>query len=102
MEKFWKDIMNCLLGVALYHEELPDEDTWVDQYFYEVQNMIDDIKNFHRSITSAGLEVSNDVMANFLIYAEAEHIGNERLVQKSAVDMNTLLILAAQINDELN
>lgn len=102
MNDFWKNIMNCLLGVALYHGALPNEETWVQQYKYETENMVEDIKNFHESAKQAGLEISNEAMAMFLIYTEYDHIGNDHIVKKSSVDMNTLLVLAVQINDELN
>lgn len=102
MDKFWEDIMNCLLGVVLYPGQLPDEETWCKQYQYEVNNMIEDIKNFHNSNVDAGLEVSNEAMARFLVYAEAEHIGNAQFVNKFAVDESQMIMIAAKINDELN
>lgn len=102
MEKFWEDIMNCLLGVILYHGQLPDEKSWCEQYKYEVENMIEDIKNFHNDNSNAGLEVSNEAMARFLVYTEADHIGNTRLVESCAVDELQLLMIAAKINDKLN
>ena len=102
MDKFWEDIINCLLGVALYHGRLPDEETWVKEYVYETENMVEDIKHFHESAKSAGMEVSNEAMAMFLIYTEFMHIGNEHIIEESAVDMDTLLVLASQINDKLN
>lgn len=102
MEKFWEDIMNCLLGVVLYHGKLPHEDTWCKQYEYEVNNMIEDIKNFHNDNVDAGLEVSNEAMARFLVYTEADHIGNTQMVNTCPVDESQLLMIAAKINDELN
>lgn len=102
MDKFWEDVMNCLLGVILYHGQLPDEETWCKQYQYEVNNMIEDIKNFHNSNEDAGLEVNNDAMARFLVYTEKEHIGNAQFVNKCAVDELQLLMIASRINDELN
>lgn len=102
MNQLWEDIINGLLGVALYHGKLPDDETWVKQYEHEAQNMMEDIKNFHKSIKSAGLEVSNEAMAMFLIYSEFEHIGNNHLIKKADVDRNTLLFFASKINDELN
>ena len=102
MYKFWEDIMNCLLRVVLYHGQLPDEETWFKQYRYEVNNMIEDTNNFHNSNVDAGLEVSNEAMARFLVYAEADHIGNAQLVNKCAIDASQLLMIAAKINDELN
>ena len=102
MDKFWEDIVNCLLGVALYHGALPDEKTWVEEYWYETNSMVEDIKHFHESVKSAGMEVSNETMAMFLIYTEFMHIGNDHFIEEAPVDMNTLLILASQINDELN
>ena len=102
MDKFWEDIMNCLLGVVLYHGKLPDEETWCKQYQYEVNNMIEDIKNFHNSNVDAGLKVSNQAMARFLVHTEADHIGNAQFVNKCAVDELQLLMIASKINDELN
>ena len=102
MDNFWEDIMNCLLGVVLYHGQLPNEETWCKQYQYEVNNMIEDIKNFHNSNIDAGLEVSNEAMARFLVYTEANHIGNTQFVNRCAVDELQLLMIASKINDELN
>lgn len=101
-ENFWEDVMNCLLGVILYHGDLPDEDTWCNQYQYEVENMIEDIKNFHKSNNEAGLEISNEAMSKFLVYTEWMHIGNDRLVKKCAIDKEQLLFISAKILDELN
>lgn len=74
MDKFWEDIMNCLLGVDLYHGKLPDEESWCKEYEYEVNNMVEDIKHFHDDNVDVGLEVSNEEMARFLVYTEAEHL----------------------------
>lgn len=101
MDTFWENIMNCLLGVVLYHGRLPEEDTWCKQYRHEVNNMIEDIKNFHQANTDAGIEVSNESMARFLIYTEREHIGNGHFVNECAVDEFQLVMIAAEINDEL-
>ena len=101
MNEFWKNTMNCLLGVVLYHGKLPDEETWVKQYRPEIENMVEDIKCFHKSVESAGLEVSNEAMALFLIYSESNHIGNDYIVTSEKVDMDMLISLASQINDEL-
>ena len=102
MDKFWEDIMNCLLGVVLYHGQLPDKESWCKQYEYEVNNMVEDIKHFHDYNVDAGLEVSNEAMAKFLVYIESDHIGNAQFVNKCAVDESQLLMIAAKINDELN
>lgn len=74
MDKFWEDIRNCLLGVDLYHGKLPDEESWCKEYEYEVNNMVEDIKHFHDDNVDVGLEVSNEEMARFLVYTEAEHL----------------------------
>ena len=102
MDKFWEDIMNCLLGVVLYHGQLPDEESWCKQYEYEVNNMVEDIKHFHDCNLDAGLGSSDEAMARFLLYTEADHIGNAQLVNKCAIDASQLLMIAAKINDELN
>ena len=102
MNKFWEDIMNCLLGVVLYHGQLPDEEMWCKQYEYEVKNMIEDIQHFHASNKDAGIEISNDAMASFLVFTENEHIGNTQFVNKCVVDEMQLLTIASKINDELN
>lgn len=102
MNKFWEDIMNSLLGVVLYHGHLPDEESWYRQYEYEINNMIDDIRNFHNCNVDAGLEVSNETMARFLVYTESVHIGNAQFVNSCLVDEAQLIMLAAKINDELN
>lgn len=102
MNQKWKDIMNCLLGVVLYHGRLPEEMSWCEQYNYEVINMIKDIKVYHQSNTEAGLEVSNEAMAHFLVYVEHEHIGNTHFVKSCTVDEVQLLMIAAEINEELN
>lgn len=102
IDKFWEDIMNCLLGVVLYHGQLPNEESWCREYEYEVNNMLDDIKYFHDVNVDAGLEVSNEAMARFLVYTEAKHIGNAQFINKCAVDESQLLMIAAKINDELN
>ena len=102
MNKFWEDIMNCLLGVVLYHGQLPDEESWYKEYEYEVNNMVEDIKHFHNDNVNVGLEVSNEAMARFLVYTEAEHIGNAQFVNKCEIDESQLLMIASKINDELN
>ena len=102
MDKFWEDTMNCLFGVVLYHGQLPDKETWCKQYEYEVNNMIEDIKNFHNSNVDAGLGITNEAMARFLVYTENKHIGNTHLVNSCAVDASQLLMIAVKINDELN
>lgn len=101
MEKFWEDTINWLLAV-LYHGHLPEKESWCKQYTHEVNNMIEDIKHFHQDNIDAGLIVSNESMANFLVYTEREHIGNEHIVKECAVDELQLLMIAAQILDELN
>ena len=101
MEKFWEDIMNDLLGVVLYHGHLPDDETWCRQYDYEVKMMINDIKHFYKANMDAGIEVSDGAMANFLVFTEFEHIGNERLVKECTIDENQLLMVAERINNEL-
>ena len=102
MNNFWKEIMNCLLGVILYHGALPEEKSWYEQYKWEIENMITDIKNFHNALTAAGFEVSNEQMGKFLVYTEHVHISNDRMVQKCPVDELQLCLLASKINDELN
>lgn len=102
MDQKWKDIMNCLLGVVLYHGRLPEEASWCEQYNCEVRSMVKDIKVYHQSNTEAGLEVSNEAMAHFLVYVEHEHIGNTHFVKSCAVDEVRLLLIAAGINKELN
>ncbi len=72
------------------------------QYEYEVNSMVEDIKHFHDDNVDVGLEVSNEAMARFLVYTEANHIGNAQFVNKCAVDESQLLMIAAKINDELN
>ena len=67
-----------------------------------VHNMVEDIKHFHDYNVDAGLEVSNEAMAKFLVYIESDHIGNAQFVNKCAVDESRLLMIAAKINDELN
>ena len=102
MDKFWKDTMNCLLGVVLYHGMLPDEESWCKQYEYEINNIIHEIKNFHKANRDAGFEVSDSEMARFLVYQEFIHIGNEHFVKECVVDESQLLTIAAKINNELN
>ena len=51
MNQKWKDIMNCLLGVVLYHGRLPEESSWCEQYNCEVRSMVKDIKAYHQSNT---------------------------------------------------
>lgn len=70
MDKFWENIMNCLLD-TLYHGALPEDGSWCQQYTYEIENMIEDIKNFHQDNRHAGFEVSNESMARFFcVYRE--------------------------------
>lgn len=94
----WEDIMNCLLGVVLYHGQLPDEESWYKQYEYEINNMVEDIEHFYNDNINAGLEVSAESMARFLVYTEACHIGNTQFVNKCAVDKSQLLMIATKIN----
>lgn len=79
MDQKWKDIMERLLGKVLYHGWIPEESSWCEEYSYEIENMMKDIKEFYRSSTDAGLEVSNETMAHFLVYAERQHIDNTHL-----------------------
>ena len=102
MDKFWEDTMNYLLGIVLYHGQCPDEKSWCKQYAYEVNNMVEDIKNFHNKNADAGLEVSNEAMARFLVYTEAAHIGNAQFVNVCPIDEFQLIMIATKINDELN
>ncbi len=102
MSQKWKDIMNYLLGVVLYHERLPEGASWCELYDSEIKNMIKDIKAYHQSNTEAGLEVSNESMAHFLVYVEHEHISNTHLVKSAVVNEIQLLMVAAEINEELN
>ncbi len=102
MDKFWEDTMNCLLGVVLYHGMLPDDESWCKQYEHEINNIINDIKEFHKANKEAGFEVSNSEMARFLVYQEFVHISNEHFVKKCAVDEDQLIMISAKINDELN
>ena len=101
ISKFWKEIMEKLLGEALYHGVIADEKSWVIQYEHEVSNMIDDIKAFCIANTQAGMEISNETMARFLIYTEFQHIGNDRLVRRHAIDETKLCEIAANIIDEI-
>ena len=41
-------------------------------------------------------------MAHFLVYVEHEHIGNTHIVKSCAVDEMQLLMIAAEINEDLN
>lgn len=102
MSEFWKKTMEYLLGTVLYHGERPDEETWFEQYEYEINNMIDDIKHFHEDNKKVGLEISNEAMARFLVYTEAEHIGNTYIINGQSIDKTGLLKVAMEINDELN
>ena len=102
MNEFWKKTMEYLLGVVLYHGQHPDEKTWFEQYKYEINNMIDDIKQFHEDNRIVGLEISNEAMARFLVYTEAEHIGNTHIINEQSIDETELLKVAMKINDELN
>lgn len=102
IDKFWEDIIKYLLGVVLYHGQLPDEESWYKEYEYEVNNMVEDIKHFHDDNMNVGLEVSNEAMARFLVYTEADHIGNAQFVNKCEIDESQLLMIASKINDELN
>ena len=72
---FWKEIIEEILD-TLYHGENPEEINWVSEYPYEAENMVTDIKEFHESLTQAGIDTTNEVMANFLIYTEFMHINN--------------------------
>lgn len=102
METFWKNTMNCLLGTVLYHGQLPEEESWCEQYENEINNMIQDIKQFHKANTDTGHEVSNNEMARFLIYAESEHIGNKHIIKECAINEEQLLMIASKINDKLS
>lgn len=99
---FWKNIFNRALSI-LYHNVDPDETgSWAYQYEYETKEMEEDVKKFHKAVKNAGYEISNEAMAFFLIYTESEHINNNHLIKKEAIDINTLITVAADINDELN
>nr|DAG49022.1 MAG TPA: hypothetical protein [Caudoviricetes sp.] len=100
MNQFWIDTMNYLLGDVLYHGNCKCD--WCQQYEYEIECMIKDIKDFHAANVDAGLDISNDAMARFLVCTEYMHIGNSRAVKRSPVDEMELLAIAAHINDELN
>lgn len=99
MEKFWNDAINQLLGTCLYNEDHTDDGkTWTDAYAYETENMVADIKCFHKSLKRIKLDVSNKAMANFMVYTEYIHIGNTI----AKIDKSALILLAAQVNDKLN
>ena len=102
MNEFWKKTMEYLLGVVLYHGQHPDEKTWFEQYEHEISNMINDIEQFHEDNRKVGLEISNEAMARFLVYTEAEHIGNTHIINKQPINEAELLKVAMKINDELN
>lgn len=102
MNEKWMDIFDELLMI-LYHGMKPDiEGSWVKEYLYEIKNMKDDIIDFHDTVTKAGYEVSNEAMADFLLYVESIHICNSHIVNKEPVNMDALFCVAAKINDELN
>lgn len=88
----------CTFGLQYCCLECPENDTCRLQCDY----MVKDIKAYHQSNTEAGLEVSNEAMAHFLVYVEHEHIGNTHFVKSCAVDEVRLLLIAAGINKELN
>ena len=85
----------------LYHGDNPDQDgTWVEVYKYECANIIDDIIDFYKSAQNIDVKISNEAMANFMIYAEYMHICNDSLI-KGRVNMNKIISFAAVINEFL-
>lgn len=102
MNEFWKTIMEEFLSV-LYYGAAPEEGSgWTELYATEVSHMIQDILEYRRVVTESGQTISNEGMAQFLIYAENLHIGNSKLIKKNVTDMNHITTIAATINDELN
>ena len=100
MEEFWKNIMNQFLDI-LYEGNIPEEKTWYVQYEPEIKHMTEDIRNFHQAVTKAGLEISNEIMMCFLLYAENERIGNQRFVTSHKINEIQLFMISADINDAL-
>lgn len=101
---FWQDTMNRFFEV-IYPGISPDETSWCVQYPYEIFYIVEAIKHFYFNNMELGFEISNEAMARFLIYAEYEHIGNLSnfsLLPSYSINENELLMIAAQINDELS
>ena len=77
MEQFWKNAMETLLRNILYRDKNEENCLWTDEYSDEVKNMVEDIKDFYKAVTDAGIEVSSSAMAEFLVYTEWKHLGNK-------------------------
>lgn len=60
-----------------------------------------DFRSYLESAKNAGIEVDVRSFANFLVYAEAIHISNDRIVGKSKVNVGQLEILAAMILEKM-
>lgn len=97
---WWELVMNLLLD-CLYHGYNPDEESWAKEYQHEIHNMKGDFRSYLEVAKNAGIEVDVRSFTNFLVYAEAIHISNDRIVGKSKVNVEQLEILAAMILEKI-
>lgn len=100
MEQFWKNTMETLLRDILYRDKNKENRLWTDEYPYDVEKMAEDVKDFYKAATDAGIEVSSSAMAEFLVYTEWKHLGNKFSVLHPD-DKSQLFTLATAINQEL-
>lgn len=63
--------------------------------------MINDCNEYVQSLKDARIKPDVESFAKFLVYTEAAHIGNLRLVNGSKVDMSKLQNIAAAILKEI-
>lgn len=88
----WGSVMNALLGVVLYHGQLPDEETWFKQYRQELTHLFFEVR---KEIIKKNLSIKQ--IGEYLVRAEADMIGNSHLVNKCPIDQEQLLRIAGKI-----
>ena len=92
--------METLLRDILYRDKNKENRLWTDEHPYYVEKMAEDVKDFYKAVTDAGIEVSSSAMAEFLVYTEWKHLGNKFSVLHPD-DKSQLFALATAINQEL-
>ena len=99
-EQFWENAMKTLVRDILYRDKNEENRLRTDVYPYDIVKMAEDVKDFYKTVTDAGMEVSTSAMAGFLVYTEWKHLG-DKFSALHPDDKSQLFALAAAINQEL-
>ena len=84
-EQFWENAMKTLVRDILYRDKNEENRLRTDVYPYDIVKMAEDVKDFYKTVTDAGMEVSTSAMAGFLVYISgSRQITSALFLEKNA------------------